>query len=106
MIAHAKIKKIPARLPCSSIEVLCTDEELDVLIGKLLNFKEKVKECNKLAINEDYVHIHYQDDNNLWTSNDCDLVFYINLAPQNDKWQSEDDFKQSRDGSLMQSGDG
>ena len=88
MTAYAKIKKIRPRLPCASVEVLCTEGELDILIKKLLDFKDNVQKCTNNHNKEDYIHTHYQDGNYLWKPNDCDLVFYINLAQ-----------KQSGDGS-------
>lgn len=79
MIAYADIKDKKTCM-CSSVEIVCTKEELDLLVNKLIQFQDKIELHIKNNGQQGQGHIHYQDNNVLWKEADSDIVVYVDLG--------------------------
>ncbi len=78
MIAYADIKNKKTSM-CSNVEIVCTKEELDLLINKLLDFQNKIDLYIKNNGKHGTGHLHYQDNNILWKETDTDIIVYVDL---------------------------
>ncbi|MBQ7934998.1 MAG: hypothetical protein IJ333_01425 [Clostridia bacterium] len=86
--------KIYVKNKNSNVELLCTKQELDVLIALLLDFQCKINrylENNIDKSNLGFTHMHFQDGNKLWKKGDADIVFYVDLDSQSDQSEGQGD---------------
>ncbi len=83
MKIYAENIKDESTIMCSDVELLCSKNELDVLVNLLLTFQHEIDqyiENNKDKSNLGFTHMHYQDNNPLWKKGDSDVVIYVDLT--------------------------
>jgi hypothetical protein len=66
---------------CPNVEIECSKRELDKLIDLLIDFQKEINtyiETNQKC-EHSITHFHYQDNNDVWSEDDADIVVYVKM---------------------------